>query len=149
LLSILCEDSTCAARTDVTIDISKANISTETLDNMIELTKDVTIEMKHLSYIDAQTELIRAEGQSELALVRATTIKCIEAVHTENERLEFATETPEMIEQFIDGMTSNQFLQLTTYANSLPTVELTTTWNCQECKKEQSMTLRGLQDFFQ
>jgi len=148
-LSILCEDVTCETRTDVTIDISKASIPDNKFENMIELNDDITIEMKHLSYLNAQSEMLKDSNHSEVNLMRATTIQCIAAVHTENERIEFKNETPEAIEEFVDGMTSGQFAKLTAFVNDLPILQLDTTWKCSGCDKEQTMTLKGMNDFFQ
>ena len=76
--------------------------NTPTLDNLIAngiyspdaLNDDITIEMKHLSYLNAQSEMLKDSNHSEVNLMRATTIQCIAAVHTENERIEFKNETP-------------------------------------------------------
>ena len=70
-------------------------------------------------------------------------------MHTDNERIEFKNESPEAIEEFVDGMTSGQFAKLTTFVNALPILQLDTTWKCSGCDKEQTMTLRGMNDFFQ
>lgn len=147
-LLIRCEDDKCNHNTEVTIDISKAGVDlNKKIENMIQITPQVTIEMKHLSYYEA-LKIIDAD-KSETATVDDTVLKCLKAIYTEDERFDLKDETEENIKNFIEQMTSSQYMKLKQFVASTPQVTLKTEWDCKGCGKHQSITLKGLQDFFQ
>ena len=148
-LLIRCEDTECNHNTEVIIDISKAGVDlSEKIENMIPLNSQITVEMKHLSYYEAM-EILDNETESETQTIENTVLRSLKAIHTEEERIDLKDESKENIKNFIDQMTSSQYLKLKKFVANTPRVKLKAEWNCEGCGKPQTMTLEGLQDFFQ
>ena len=67
---------------------------------------------------------------------------------TEEEQIDFNDETEEEIKGFIESLNNEQFTKIMDYVNSLPTVSHDVDFKCENCGKENKVTMRGLQDFF-
>ena len=148
-LLIRCEDTECNHQTEVTIDISKAGVDiSEKINNMIPINSDITVEMKHISYYDAM-EIINKNNESEVETIEDTVLRSLKAIHMEEERIDLKDESKENIMNFIEQMTSAQYLKLKQFVANTPRVTLNAEWNCEACGKHQNMMLEGLQDFFQ
>lgn len=148
-MTIACEDETCNHRTDVKVDLSKVGVDLkDRVNNMIELTQDVTVEMKHLSYYDILDTRKKAQDDSEANTTFDTIVKSIRAVHTADERIDIKEEPYQVIEEFLDNLTSKQYKKLSDFVLNTPTVSYDVSWDCGGCGKHQTLRLAGLQDFF-
>ena len=149
-LRIRCEDTGCNTQTTVKVDVSKIGVDlSEKIQNMIELTPTVTVEMKHLSYYDLLNDDSTIRGQTENDILFDMIMKSITAIHTEDERINAKEESKEDLAQFLDEMTSKQYAKLRDFVLNMPQVTYNAEWDCDGCGKHQSMRLVGLQDFFQ
>ena len=146
-LSIKCEDKECKERTDVVVNISKAYVEGIDFEPIIEINSDVTVEMQHITYLAAQNNILN-ENKTEVDYVQQTIINSMKAIHTENERFELKDSKPEEIVEFLDQMTSTQYDKLKQFVSKIPIVTIDASWDC-KCGKNQTMQLKGLQDFFQ
>ena len=52
------------------------------------------------------------------------------------------------MDEFVNSMETNQFEKITRWYASLPLITHEIKWTCPECKKEEAVVLRGLNDFF-
>lgn len=148
-MNIKCEDNGCDERTEVIVNLEEIYIEGIDFESMIEINKDVTLEMQHITYLIAQKNLVIGEDEnSELDYVQQTIIGSIKAIHTENERFDTKDSTNEELVEFLDQMTTEQYAKLRDFITKIPIVTLKPTWDCVKCGKNQSMELKGLQDFF-
>jgi hypothetical protein len=148
-LKIQCEDTECDGVTEVPINISEAYVDGIDFESMIEINKDVSLEMQHVTYLNAQKiNLVErtAETGDYLQEMIASSIK---AIHTENERLEASDSTEAEMIEFLDQMTTDQYNKLREFVAEMPIVTIKTKWKCVKCSKDQDMLLKGLNDFFQ
>lgn len=148
-LLIACEDNACNTRSEVVANLSEAGVNiANKIDNMIKITDRVTIEMTHLSYYDVMQmkneEIIGDDDE----VIFNTVMKCIKAIHTDEERLDVKEESPADLAEFIGSMTSLQYAKLKEFVASTPQITLDVEWDCSGCGKHQSLTLNGLKDFF-
>ena len=56
--------------------------------------------------------------------------------------------TKQEVKDFIESMNSTQFKNLTDFFTDGPELRHEISWTCQECGKQESLMLRGLQSFF-
>lgn len=149
-LLIRCEDTECQHQSEVVIDLSKVGVDLpKKINNMIEITKDVTIEMKHLSYYDILEKIEKNSKKSETSFIYESILNSIKAVYTEEERVDVKDESRESVENFIDNLTASQYNKLREFVINVPKVSYEAEWNCSSCDRHQKMKLEGLQDFFQ
>ena len=147
--SIRCEDPSCNHNTEVKADLSKAQVeNADKITNIIQLTKEISVEMEHLSYYDVlRNNDINMDG-SDSEIVFAAVTKCIKTILTENDRINVKDEPKEEVANFVDSLTSKQYLKLKDFILTIPEVSLDVIWDCGGCGKNQKMKLKGLSDFF-
>ena len=146
---IRCEDEACDHQTEVKIDLSKVGVDlADKVNNMIELTPEVSVEMKHISYYDILDVRKNAEKNPEVNTTFETILRSIKAVHTADERIDVKDEPREVVEEFVDNLTSKQYKKISDFVLNTPSVTYDVDWDCGGCGKHQRMRLAGLQDFF-
>lgn len=137
----------CEARNEVEVDVSSIQIDVPKIDNMIQVTPEITLEMKWPSYHD-----IIALGITDQASLQSSGFgligKCISAIHTEEERIDTKDVSAQELEEFIDSMTSEQFKLISSYIEKMPKLQHDVHFDCSECGKSNDVTLQGMTDFF-
>lgn len=137
----------CKKGTEVSINLSDIEVNIPEVDNMIELTKDITVEMAWPSYI-SMTEMQIKTAEDLTTNAFNMIAKCIVAIHTEDERI-MAKDTPlDEIEEFIESMTNDQFKKISNYIEMMPKVEKDIDWECEHCGEKGHHKLEGMMDFF-
>lgn len=145
-VSLTCSE--CESQTDVSINLDDVEVSKGPESNRIQLTEDISIEMRYPSYEDIlkTPEILSAETATD-AIMRMVCL-CIDTILTEEERYSVKDESPEELVEFIDSMTSEQFEKVADYVNSVPSVKKTVEFPCSNCGHHNSLTLEGMDDFF-
>lgn len=137
--------SKCEERNDVTIDVSSIVIEVPTIDNVIILTPEISLEMKWPSY----SEIIALESIGQGASIGFDLVgKCIEAIVTEEERTLTKDVSSEELNDFIESMTSTQFALLSAYVEKMPSLNHNVHFDCEHCGTSNTRTLSGMTDFF-
>tara|TARA_Y100000385_G_scaffold275658_1_gene320359 strand:+ start:1185 stop:1892 length:708 start_codon:yes stop_codon:yes gene_type:complete len=144
-LDAKCDGEECDGKTEVTIDVSSAEVlAKKEISNIIKLTEEINIELKHPSY----TAFLKnyEDGLSEQEYGMKMIEECVLSVNTEEERI---TEwTKQEMGVFIDSMTSKQFASVGEYLEHTPKLTKEISWDCIKCGKANKLTLEGLSDFF-
>jgi len=140
-----CSVEECKAVSDVVIDLTSAEVKQEKeVSNVIELTPEISMELKHPSYTSFLKHF--KEGMSETQFGVSMIEECILSVNTPDERI---TEwSKQEIGTFIDSMTSLQFAKVGEYLENSPTLQKDIEWVCTSCGHENKLKLEGLSDFF-
>ena len=147
-LIFLCSE--CEQETELSVNLNNVSVEfPENVSNKLELTPSVSLEMKYLSYNDALTVPEIANAQDDVSRLHAIIMHSIEAVLTEEERLDVRDEPKEELENFINSMTTKQFEKLREFVLDTPTMTLDIEYKCESCNHENKTTLRGLSDFFE
>ena len=140
---ILIKCQSCDEKNEITVPLSDVNCSVPKGKNVIELTKDISIEMKYPSYRDMN---LSSENEDEFGFEVIS--RCIDAVLTEEERIEIGDETTEDITTFIESMTQEQFKKIIDFVQGMPSLKYDMKFVCQSCGKLNEREIRGIQSFF-
>ena len=73
--------------------------------------------------------------------------RCIEAVETPQERIDFRDESEEEIMEFIESLSGDQFSKIREFVEAMPTLKHELNYKCKSCGHENHMTLQGMNDF--
>jgi hypothetical protein len=73
---------------------------------------------------------------------------CIDAVVVGDDRVVFADEPREEIDNFINSLTSAQFNEVRKYVDSIPQLKHKIDFDCTSCETKNSIILQGTSDFF-
>tara|TARA_B000000609_G_scaffold105201_1_gene80901 strand:+ start:1234 stop:1944 length:711 start_codon:yes stop_codon:yes gene_type:complete len=146
--SVVYKCKECGHSNKVEIDLTKVEVNGEKQSNTIKLTDQVSIRMKHPTYMDMIQNSALDNPDKYVETTLSTITACIDAVLTEEEQISLKDETKESIENFINSLTTQQFEKVMKYINSIPTMKYTSKFECESCHADNNFTLEGMQDFF-
>lgn len=144
-LHFKCEDEGCELRTEVDIDLSSLEVTKQDVDNVIQITDDISIELRYPTY-DGFVKNFR-EGVSEAEFGFMMLEDCMVAIMTEEEHHLVSDVSKKELNEFIDSMTNLQFTKVGEYLKTVPVMKKEVEFKC-TCGHENKVTLEGLQDFF-
>ena len=70
------------------------------------------------------------------------------SVQTGDDKVIMSQEPREEIEKFVNSLTNEQLTKITEFVESMPTMQHEEKFICKKCKHENTVELKGLQDFF-
>lgn len=146
-LIMLC--SNCEHEQEVNVNLNEVSVDTpEKKSYIIELTKDVSLQMRYISYFDTLNSSDE-EPESDVTRLYDLILSSIEAVLTEDERVIVKDETREELEEFVNGMTQKQYEKLSNFVLNMPQLKLDIKFKCDECAHENETMIMGMQNFFE
>lgn len=138
----------CETQNIVTVELDTVEISNKDIDTLVQISSDIAIKMRFPTYEEFldNKELSEAKTQSEV--IFELMLICMEAVLTDEERIDLKTETREDVIAFIESMTTSQYEQMAKFINEMPFVFKEIEYACSNCGTENTRTLKGMDDFF-
>lgn len=142
-----CSNSECRHSNPIEIDLDTLEVNVPKGNRIIEMNDNVQVEMRYPSYKDvANVEFDKVQEEPEIAL--GMIARSIEAILYNDERISAKDESPKDLVNFIESMTSSQFERVSKFFEDMPRLEKEITFNCLKCEKENTLLLRGLENFF-
>ena len=145
-LKIKCEH--CETPNDISInfdDIEKPVIENENVN--IPITESVGIIMKYPSV--AEVEKFSGEEQAEdISTAMNVIIACIDSIYDEDNVYDAKDETEKSLRDFIESLSSVQFLKVSEFLQNMPALSYDLNFKCVNCGKDNTTELRGLASFF-
>lgn len=145
-LNLNCRDEECNQQTLVEVNLEQVKVNeVKETSRTIELTDGISVKIQHPTFGRlSQVQSAETETETLLELMMAS----IDSVMTEEENISFKEHTHEEQVEFVDSLTSDQLAKMLEFLNEIPALTYDIDWNCSSCGKENSLTLRGLADFF-
>lgn len=140
---ILMKCSECGEKNEVVVPLNDIQCSATSESNVIELTKEISLEMKYPSYNDMN---LSTDNKDEFGF--QIIARCIEAVLTEEERIVIGEETTEDVTAFIESMTQEQFKKVVDFVQNMPSLTYDMKFVCQGCGAKNETEIKGIQSFF-
>ena len=130
----------CDSSTEVSINMEEIEVTKpEGHNRKIMISDDVGVMM---SYPVITTSGIMGKDGMEI------TKNCIEMIFTGEETHERGSFSEKELDDFLESMESKQFAKITKFFETKPKLQHIVNFNCISCKKENSVTLEGLDSFF-
>tara|TARA_E500000081_G_C6098664_1_gene336460 strand:+ start:178 stop:888 length:711 start_codon:yes stop_codon:yes gene_type:complete len=145
-LKMKCNDETCDTRTDVVVDFEEIqNPVVNNDETKIMLTDDVGVIMRYPSvrHVNSFTDVGDEGVESAMSMI----IACIDSIFDADDVYDSDNESKQSLTKFIESLSSVQFMKLTDFFNSMPSVSCTIDYKC-ACGKDNTQELKGLQSFF-
>jgi hypothetical protein len=132
----------CDAVTNVEINLDDIEVAfNETHKTVIPLNDKLMIKMRYPTLSDIKTTF-SDQKKDEIDLV----VKCIECVYDDNEIYE--PDSEEETKEFIGSLSNKQFTDIMNFFETMPKLQHTVTYKFVGCGQEDTITLKGLADFF-
>ena len=140
----------CKEENEVVINLQ--NIKMEKTDiktKVIPITDTIKVEMKYPTYDDVMknTAFMKDDANTTDVLF-SNIVNCMHAVQTEEDNILISQEPMEEIDKFINSLTNQQLEKITQFVQSVPTLYHEQKYICKKCGHENTLELKGLQDFF-
>lgn len=137
----------CEAPNEVNIDIDDIKVKLPDVDKKIKLNDDITLEMTWPSF-DSLLDKSIVDNESVTDQTFRLIVKCIDSVHTEEERIVFKDETMEDRLAFVESLNTEQFKMIQDYLQVMPSLKHKVHFDCESCSHSNDLTLEGFNDFF-
>lgn len=119
----------------------------EGVDDIIKVSDGVGLKLKYPSFDDY---VRRGGDKTALEMSEEFVIDCVELVFDkESVYLPGKDFTRDEIREFIDNLTEDDALKITTFIESIPQVEMKVPIRCHKCGNTDELHLRGLDDFLE
>ena len=147
--TILLKCKKCETDNSVVIDLTEIKVDVAEVENVIEVTPEISVEMKYPSYqslIDEDVEnLDDGDAEQVINMIASSLV----AVLTEEERIDIVKDSStEEVKEFLNSLTATQFQKLANFLQSMPALEHDVEFKCESCNTKNEVQLRGLSDFF-
>lgn len=137
--------SECESRTEVNVSLQDINIDVGSIENVIELTDNIRVEMRYPSYEQVLSLDLNNSNETEIGFHMIA--KCITAILTEEERIDTKDVGTEEVMSFIEQMTTDQFKKVSQFLQDIPTLNQEVEFVCNSCGHENKTRLKGINDF--
>ena len=146
--TVLSACTECREENEVKINLADINVKSDGLKTeVIEISDDISLEMKYPTYEDT-LGYVKSELSDNAAETMFNSIAtCINAVQTK-ENILLKHEPREEIETFINSLTTQQLEKITSFVDGMPTLIHEQKYTCKKCGHENTLQMKGLQDFF-
>ena len=114
--------------------------------NKIELFDDVGVVMKYPSFSSLQK--LKNLDTDNLDAVFEIVAECIEHIYTNEEVFYAKEQKPEELLEFLNNLTSEQFVKIQRFFSTMPKITKDLEYNCPVCSKKFKKTLEGIESFF-
>jgi hypothetical protein len=126
-------------------DVKVTNLVTKKEDLKINITKDIGIALRHLTMEDT---LNVNNDVSQTDQVFTKIVQCIDYIYEGDTIYDVKEEGIKEMYAFIEGLNTTQFKLLSDFIEKMPRVELNTKFKCTKCKKDNTVKLAGIDNFF-
>ena len=140
----------CNEENEVKINLEDIKMeSSEIKTKVIPITDKINVEMKYPTYNDMLgNPNFMKQGTNQTEILFESIVSCMHSVQTEDDNIVISQEPREEIEKFVNSLNNEQLTKITEFVESMPTMKHEEKFTCKKCKHENTVELKGLQDFF-
>lgn len=142
--------SECKAPNEVDIDLSKIKINVPKKIKAINLTEDMTLELKYPVLEEVTDTMIKTEKAevTQTQQIFDLIAVCLHSLKTKDEVIQFSDEPKSEVMAFIESFNNKQFEELRNFVENIPQMKHDIKFKCQSCEHDNEITLKGTNDFF-
>ena len=137
--------SECNETTEIVIPIDDITVDVPKIEKTIQLTDDISVEVDWPTYAAlAEFNITDTTKTEDLFKMMA---KCFKAINTGEERINTSDVKFSEVEEFIESMSSEQFLKIQKFAESVPRLKHELEFKCSHCGHDNKVVVEGLEGF--
>lgn len=134
---------------NVKLNVDLSSIQVEFTDkhkSEIQLLKDVGVKMKYPTL--SLMKKISESNNLDIDTIFDIVIDCIDSIYTEDEVFNAKDQTRKELEDFINGLTKEQFTKIEEFFETMPKFYKDLEWDCPNCSYHHKVTIQGIESFF-
>jgi len=136
-------DNPCEAVTPYELNLEDVVMSADGIDNNVQISPDMSVALKFPSFSNLEKYAEIFAGAEQLIEFLASSIQAVYT--TEDVYRDF---TEEEAKEWVESLTPPMFDKVVDWFNQLPQLVHNIEYTCQECGQIETVTLRGINDFF-
>ena len=145
-LTLKCEK--CEKPNQIEVNLDEIKVNTENLpDAKILLTDKIGVVMNWPG-VTLISELSDMGQKSQEEMIMSVIMGCIDSIFDDKGVYRASDHSKEELLQFIESLNQTQFLKIQKFIEATPKLEHTAQFKCQHCETDNSIVIRGLQNFF-
>ena len=140
----------CNEENEVQINLEDIKMdAAELKTTVVPITDTISVKMKYPTYDDMlkNPNYLKTDA-SQTELLFESMISCMHSVQSGDDNIIISQEPREEIEKFVNSLTNQQLEKITQFVQSMPTMKHEQKFTCKKCQHENTVELKGLQDFF-
>ena len=114
----------------------------------IELSDSIGIKMNYPQFDMIQKFANLTDQTAKTDDIFKVINECIEYIWDGDEIYKAKDATKKELTEFIESLSSDQFVKIKEFLEGMPTLRHTETWKCSKCDKETPLLLEGIDAFF-
>jgi hypothetical protein len=137
----------CEEPNGYSLDLDDLKVEVSTTANLIKINDDISVEMKYPTYrslIGGENGSAVTDTDTALKMLAAS----VDAVLTEEERIDCKDQSQEEMVDFLSSMTAGQLQKLSAFLEDMPALKHLAVFDCEKCGEHNELELKGLSDFF-
>lgn len=148
-VGVKCSNSECNIKNKVTINVDDITLNVPKISDTIEVADGIKLKMRWPRYVDIVQYQSADESNAGLSSKESFNIiaQCIDSVITNDDVIKISEEPIEEVISFIEQLSSSQFQKVQEFVKAMPQLHHDVKFKC-SCGCENTITLRGIQDFF-
>ena len=138
----------CEKTTDVKINLEEVKVEKdEKHTNKIMLNDNIGIMLTYPNIENLQS-IMKGEAASQTEQGMSLIRDSVSMIFTEEETHERDSFTDEELNDFFDSLTSDQFIKIRGFFETMPQLKHTVKYKCSTCGEDKETTVQGLNSFF-
>lgn len=154
-VSIKCQNEECKFDNEIDLDLRDVKIDgiEDVKSNVVFLNDEIAVRLKLPTY-SILTDMLSIEDEledeetGEAKLLFRVICNSIEAVLDKENEYPVDKEDPKEVEEFVNNLTSDQFMLIQSFLDKCPQSVLTHNYKCTKCGHQNDVELRGMSSFF-
>tara|TARA_B100000683_G_C12272368_1_gene466316 strand:+ start:7 stop:723 length:717 start_codon:yes stop_codon:yes gene_type:complete len=140
----------CNEENEVVINLEKIKMEkTEIKSQIVPITDTIKVEMKYPTYDDVlRNPNYMNEDANPVEAIFDSIATCLYAVQSGDENILVSQEPKEEIEKFVNSLNTKQLEKISEFVEKIPMLTYEEKFKCKKCNHENTLRLRGIQDFF-
>lgn len=143
----------CEAQHPTVINVEEIEMSNLDNEKMIMLTDDIGVTLKYpslglLEKLKVDKDIEQLSGKEQLKIMEVMLGACLDTVFDSDNVWPTSDQSEKEVQEFIEGLNSEQFSKLSTWFNNIPALVHTVKFVCKSCEEKNEIELRGLASFF-
>ena len=145
-INIISRCKHCGGENNVTINIDDINVEDTRPEKKIQLTDEVSLQVKYPSYSDIVASMNSDDENLNFAFEMSLNV--IDSIQTENENIKVSDVERSELKDFVDSMSSAQYAKITNFISEMPSLKHRVNFKCSSCETDNDIALEGINDFF-
>ena len=143
-IKLSCTDPKCDGTGEAVVNLDDVEVVGDQPESKIMLTDEIGIELRYPRVSDVNQVQGKDQATQTLEMLKNSIVK----IFDEENVYPTADASTNELNEFVEGLTMQQLEKITTYFDSIPSLQLDVESKCTTCDRELKTTAKGINSFF-